>query len=162
MIIFINGNMNSGKSTVSNLLREKIENSAVVEIDELRAFIKQVPIEDAVPINWENAVACIRNFVKHDFNAIIPYPLSENNYKYVVNELSDLGTEILFVTLNPSLDTLSANRGTRELSQREVDRIKVLHEQGIADNNYGLVIDNSNQIPEETVAMILEYIKGNK
>lgn len=162
MIIFINGNMNSGKSTISDLLREKIDNPAVVEIDELRAFIKQVPIEQAVPINWQNAIACTKNLSGHNFNVIIPYPLSENNYQYVTEELANLNIPIYFITLNPSLNVLSKNRGTRELSQREVDRIKVLHEQGIADNSYGLVIDNSNQTPEETVAEILEYIKGSK
>lgn len=154
--------MNSGKSTISNLLREKIENPAVVEIDEFRCFIKHLPVEETVAVNWENAALVARNYHNHGFNVIVPYPLAHKYYEYLQKELSDLSDHIYYVTLNPPVDVLVTNRGERELDDREIGKIQSLHERGIADNSYGLVIDNSNQTPEETVVEILEYIKGDK
>ena len=39
MILFINCSINSGKSTIAKLLAKKIKNSAILEIDFLRAMI---------------------------------------------------------------------------------------------------------------------------
>ncbi len=39
MIIFINGSINAGKTTIAKILAEKIPQTANVEIDELRNFI---------------------------------------------------------------------------------------------------------------------------
>jgi len=61
MIIFINGPVNSGKSTTAKIVVEKIPNTALVEIDTLRSFIEWMPLKDAIEINLENAVISERN-----------------------------------------------------------------------------------------------------
>ena len=65
MIIFINGSINSGKSTIAKLLTQNIPQTANIEIDSLRHFIDWVEIDKAIPINLENAVLLIKNFVNH-------------------------------------------------------------------------------------------------
>ena len=75
MIIFLNGSINSGKSTIAKLLAEKLGNSAIVEIDSLREFIDWMPLDKSIPINLENAVAVTKVFVKNNLNVIIPYIL---------------------------------------------------------------------------------------
>ena len=65
MIIFISGSINSGKSTVAKILAEKIPRVANIEIDSLRSFISWLEIDKAIPINLENAISVIHNFVKH-------------------------------------------------------------------------------------------------
>ena len=65
MIIFISGSINSGKTTISKILTQKIPNTANIEIDNIRAFIDWLDIEKAIPINLENAVLIINNFAKH-------------------------------------------------------------------------------------------------
>lgn len=87
MTIFLNGSINAGKSTVAKLLAKELPNVALVEIDSLREMIAWMPIDEAVPINLENAVSVIRNFAKRDLNVIVPYPLSEKNYQYIMNGL---------------------------------------------------------------------------
>lgn len=158
MIIFINGSINSGKSTVSKLLSKKIGNCAILEIDELRNFIEWMPLEQSIPLNWENAFLLIRNFVKNKINVIVPYPISQKNYERIINSLNDFKNDIYFFTLNPSLDIVSQNRGERNLDEWERERIKYHYGIGINNPTFGEVIDNSKQTPEETVEEILEKI----
>ena len=160
MIIFINGSINSGKSTVAKLLARQIPNAALIEIDVLRAMIEWMPLEQAIPLNLENAVSVIKNFSKNGLHAIVPYPLSKRNYEYVVKELSPL--EIKTFTLAPSLENALSNRGDRELDEQEKDRIKHQYEMGIHTPDFGEVIDNSDMNPEETVKIILNKIKYEK
>lgn len=44
MIIFLNGSINSGKSTVAKILANNISDVALVEIDALRFMIDWMPI----------------------------------------------------------------------------------------------------------------------
>lgn len=154
MIIFINGSINSGKSTVAKVLAKKIEKPAVVEIDSLSEFIEWMPIEERVPINWENAVLIIKNFVAKKFNVIVPYPLSQKNYEYVMSQLE--GKEkILVFTLNPKMEKILENRGERILTEEEKERIKYHYSIGINHPSFGEIIDNTHQTPEETAGTIL-------
>ena len=157
MIIFINGSINSGKSTISKLLQHDLENTAVVEIDSLRAFIEWMPIEQAIPINLKNAASIIKNFVKQGLNVIVPYPLSQDNYNYFVENLDGL-TKLIFITLSPKLDTVLKNRGDRDLSEWETNRIKHQYKIGINKPDFGEIIDNSEQTPKETIDIINRYI----
>ena len=158
MIIFINGPINAGKTTVGKLLKEKIGNTALVEIDSLREMIDWMPIEASIPLNLENAVSVIKNFVNRGLNVIVPYPLSKENYEYMRNSLEDLNTKMHFFTLAPELESALRNRGNRELGEDEKERVKHLYKIGIASPSFGEVIDNTHQTPEETTDYILNRI----
>ncbi len=82
MIIFLNGSINAGKSTVAKLLTKELPNTALVEIDAFHEMISWMPIEQSIPLNLENAVSVITNFAKKNLNVIIPYPLSQKNYDW--------------------------------------------------------------------------------
>lgn len=156
MIIFLNGSINAGKTTVAKILAKKLSNTALVEIDALREMIDWMPIDEAVPINLENAISVIKNFSKRNLNVIVPYPLSQDNYDYVVNELKDVNTKIYFFTLAPKIEKALENRGIRKLNDSERERIKHHYNVGINNPSFGIIIDNTNQIPEETVGEILK------
>lgn len=158
MIIFINGSINSGKSTVSKILSEKLGNTAVIEIDHLRYFIYWMPLDKSIPINLEGACLLIKNFNKYGLNVIIPYPLSQNNYEFVINDLKDL-KNMHFMTLNPDIDEVLKKRG-RDLSDKELDRIKYHYEIGINNPKFGTIIDNTKQTPEETADEILKVVNN--
>lgn len=159
MIIFINGNLNSGKSTVSKLLAEKIGNCAIVEIDHLRSFISWMSIEDAVPLNWENAICVIQNFVKRGLHVIVPYPLNQQYYEFVQKELAHLEIPKYFITLAPNIDVLLTNRGARELFQEDIDRIKILYDRGIDNSSFAHKIDNSNSTPDQTLSEVMAFLR---
>ncbi len=158
MIVFINGSINAGKTTVAKLLAKDIPNTALLEIDSLRNMIDWMPIDKAVPINLENAVAVIKVFCGRGINVLVPYPLSDKNYNYIMNELKDINTDIFTFTLSPNLEKALTNRGTRELDDWERSRIQYLYSIGIHNPTFGEVIDNSNQTPEETKSYILSRI----
>ena len=160
MIIFINGSINSGKSTIAKLLIKDLPNTALLEIDSLREMFDWMPIDQAVPINLENAVSVIKNFVSRNLNVIVPYPLSQKNYDYMISNLNDLNTKIFVFTLSPKLEKVLTNRGTRELDDWEISRIKHHYDIGINNPSFGEIIDNSDQDPQETVEYILSKIKS--
>lgn len=158
MIILINGSINAGKSTVARLLANALPNTALLEIDALREMISWMPIDKAVPINLENAVSVITNFSKEGLNVIVPYPLSQKNYGYIVNALKDLDTKIHVFTLDPKLEKALTNRGTRELDEWEKERIQHHYSIGIHNPTFGEIIDTSGQTPEETAGYILSKL----
>ncbi|MDE1975538.1 MAG: hypothetical protein KGI49_03465, partial [Patescibacteria group bacterium] len=158
MIIFLNGSINAGKSTVAKLLAKRLPDCALVEIDALREMIEWMPIDRAVPINLENAVAVIRNFVGRKMDVIVPYPLSQKNHDYLTDELKDLDTDIRVFTLAPRLEKALTDRGGRELSDWEKERVKHHYDIGIHSPSFGEIIDNSDQTPEETAVYILKKI----
>ena len=158
MIIFLNASINSGKSTIAKMLANSIPNVALVEIDALRSMIDWMPIDKAIPINLQNTVSLIKNFTSHDINVIVPYPLSEQNYDYMMSELKDIDTKIYTFTLSPKLDKVITNRGNRELNNSEVERIKYHYDIGIHNPSFGKIIDNTEQTSEEIAKIILSKI----
>lgn len=159
MIIFLNGSINSGKTTVAKILTDKISNTALLEIDNLRQMINWMPLEEAIPINLENSISLIKNFSNRRLNVIVPYPLSQKNYNFIMDGLKDLDTKIYFFTLAPKLEKVLTNRGNRELNDSEKERIKYHYNIGIHKPTFGEIIDNEEQTPEETAELILEKIK---
>lgn len=159
MIIFINGSINSGKSTVAKLLASELPNTALIEIDTLREFIGWMPLDRAISINLENTVSVIRNFVKRGLNVIAPYPISQKNYIFLMKELESLSQKIFIFTLSPKLEVVLADRGERKLSESERNRIQYHYKIGIHQPTFGIIIDNSLQTPSETVQIILDTLK---
>lgn len=155
MIIFLNGSINAGKSTVAKLIAKELSDTALIEIDALREMISWMPIDQSIPLNLENAVSVITNFAKRNLNVVIPYPLSEKNYDFLMENLKDLNANIRVFTLAPQLDKVLTNRGTRELDDWERERIKHHYAIGIPTPSFGEIVDNSNQTPEETAQYIL-------
>jgi hypothetical protein len=159
MIIFLNGSINSGKSTVAKLLVKELPKTVLVEIDTFHEMIEWMPIDEAIPLNLENALTVIRNFFNRGLNIIVPYPLSQRNYDYFIAGLKDLDIENHVFTLAPKLEKTLTNRGTRELTDWERKRIQHHYDVGIHKPSFGEIIDNTDQTPEETVKIILNKIK---
>lgn len=82
MIIFISGSINSGKTTISKMLAQKIANSARIEVDDLRNFIDWMPLEQSIPIDLKNTLSITKNFINYNLNVIIVTPLSKNKFEF--------------------------------------------------------------------------------
>lgn len=102
-------------------------------------MIEWMPIDKAVQLNLENAISVIRNFATRGLNVIVPYPLSQKNYEYVMESLKDLDTSIRVFTLAPRLEKAHTNRGARELSDHEKDRIQHHYKIGIPNPSFGQI-----------------------
>ena len=158
MVIFINGSINAGKSTVAKLLSQKIKNTVVLEIDALRDMIPWVPLEESIPMNLENAASLIHNFKKAGFNVIVPYPLSRKNFDFLREKLGKDFEDCRFFTLSPALETAAADRGERKLNDWEKERVKYHYGVGINKPDFGDIIDNTHQTPEETTDLIFKSL----
>ena len=159
MIIFINGSINSGKSTVSKILAKELPNIALIEIDVLREMIDWMPLEKSILINLDNSISLIENFSRKGLDVIVVYPLSQKNYEYITSKIKDLNEKIYCFTLAPKLEKALSNRGTRDLNELETERIKHHYDIVIHTPSFGEIIDNSEQSPEETAKIILDKIK---
>ena len=162
MIIIINGSINSGKTTVAKLLSEKIGDTAHIEVDKLREFIDFMPLDkEVINLCLINAALITKTFVDNNLNVIITYPLTKENYDFLIKELNKLNTKIYTFTLSPDLDKVLKNRGERKLSNWERDRIKHHYDIGIHKPEFeSIIINNTNQTPEETAQEILKQINN--
>lgn len=159
MIILLNGSINAGKSTVSKRLCELLPRTAHVEVDGLRDFIAWMPLEESIPINIETAIAVAKVFVRRGLNVIFSYPLRPEDYEIILSEFAELGVPVHCVTLRPRLEVSLTNRGARQLTDWERSRIPYHYETRLNQPDFGVIIDNSEQTPEETAREILQLIE---
>ena len=158
MVILINGSINAGKSTVGKLIADALPQTALLEIDVLRDMVAWMPLETSIPLNLSNAVSIIKNFAAAGLNVVVPYPLSEANYAYLVASLGPEKIEVRAFSLAPRLDVALTNRGTRVLTDAERERVHYHYNKGIPTPTFGTIIDNSEQSPEETSRIIMDEL----
>ncbi len=141
----------------SRVLLQRSPFGTHIEVDLLHDMVDWMPLEDAIPLNLKNTLSLTLNFIKEDINVIITYPLSKTEYEFF-NKNLPLEVERFFFTLNPRIDYTITNRGSRELTEWEIERIKFHYSTGINNPGFGIIIDNTIQSPEETISDILYYI----
>ena len=156
MIIFINGSINSGKSTVGKLLAEKLGYN-FVEFDDIRHTIPEPDIDKALPTVFEKGIKLLNNLIKSNKSVVVAYPLDQRNYELLCKKLIELPK---IVTLSPKLDVALSNRGCRKLDDKERERIKYHYKIGINNPKFGYIIDNSDLTIEDTVCSILTLISN--
>lgn len=159
MFIILNGPQNAGKTTIAKLLQKSIPQLAHVEVDGLRQFIYWMDGKDAFPLSIENAVLVAKNFSKKGLGVVLTYVFSDKQLNATVENLKETGKPVYIFTFSPKLEIALTNRGTRELPNYVKERIKYHYQIGINKPSVGVIIDNTNQKPEETVKIILSYLE---
>ena len=165
LILNINGPMNSGKTTVSKILINLLPNATFIEVDELMSDEEQEKLGLTLQQGWrerhKRLNAKLQELKKsREFETVIfAYPIADNTYQDW-KALEDEQTHFLNITLAPSLEECSKNRGTRELDDWERNRIKEMYEEGYQNRPYSdFIINNDNQTPEETAEIIKGFIE---
>ena len=163
-IVNINGPINSGKSTVSKLLIKKLDNALFVEVDDLLSDEEQEALGLHMEAGWTERTNRLNKLVneykktkRYDI-IVFAYPISKNLYDEW-KSFEDKDTSFTNITLAPSLEVCLTNRGQRELASWEINRIKEMYDEGYHNREFAdLIIDNSNQTPQETVDVILMFL----
>lgn len=165
LIININGPINSGKSTVSQILVRQIPSTHFIEVDDLLSDEEQISLGLSLKEGWQERVNRLCKIIENEKqlkrfeNIIFAYPMTEklfNEWK----KWEDATTKFVNITLAPSLSVCIKNRGMRRLSDAEVCRIKEMYQEGYHNSKFAdLTIDNSNQTPNETVHQILLFLR---
>ena len=157
-LISISGSINSGKTTISQVLLQRLPNSAHIRGDWVRHFVPWLPLEDAVPITIRNIASISANFLDAGIDVIVDYPLSRPDYEWLTSAVGAKASSRHAFVLSPRLEVAQSQRGERVLSEWEVSRIGYHYASGLNNPGFGQVVDNSEQTPEETATLILEAI----
>lgn len=162
-IINIGGPINSGKTTVSKILAARLPNSVFIEVDELMSDEEAA----AMPLFRDRIHERLRRLYaaidKHILDGVLDYvifayPMYPDTFN-AVSEIVARRADFVVVTLSPDMDKCRTNRGTRELTEWEVGRIKEMFDEGVSTfAKSDLFIDNTDQTPDETVTAIISHI----
>lgn len=167
-ILNINGPINSGKTTISKLLQKKLPKSFFIEVDELLSDDEQKKLSLSRKEGWaerlqrlDKIVVQEKKLLRYEY-IIFAYPMTEKVYhQWMLWE--DNCTRFINITLAPNMCICLQNRGTRELSETEKARIKQMYLEGYhCSKHANLIIDNSEQTPDETAKEVLNYLDGIK
>lgn len=163
-IININGPINSGKTTVSKLLQEKLPDCLFVEVDELLSDEEQKELNLSREKGWVERLKRLNEIITQEKkiqryeNIIFAYPMTGKTY-HQWKLWEDENTKFINITLAPKLDSCLQNRDERKLSAQEKERIKQMYQESYNCPEFSdLVIDNSTQTPIETLDYILNFL----
>ena len=164
IILNINGPINSGKTTVSKILVNLLPKAIFIEVDELMSDEEQDKLGLSIEQGWterqrrlNEKLLALKQLREYE-TVIFAYPIGEESYK-TWSSLADKNTRFLNITLAPSLEECLKNRGTRELTDWERNRIKKMYEEGYQNRSYSdFIINNDNQKPEETAKIIKGFV----
>ncbi|AYG01289.1 hypothetical protein [Lactococcus allomyrinae] len=163
-VININGPINSGKSTISKLLLERLPNSIFIECDELTTDEAFLSFTDRISARLHKLYTLLEQLITEAQleTIIFAYPM----YLETFDKISTITVgraDFVIITLSPSLESCMTNRGTRELDEWEQHRIQEMYKEGVAEfEKTDLFIDNTEKTSGQTVEIVLEYLKKKK
>ncbi|HEY1645770.1 MAG TPA: shikimate kinase [Candidatus Saccharimonadales bacterium] len=156
MIVFINGSINSGKTTTGKALANKLS-AEFVDVDDLNDRIPNFDLSKDIPKSIALAIDEINNLTSNGNTVVVAYPIRKEDHDQIIEGLN--GKEIIFITLSPQLEISQSKRGNRELTEWEVNRIKYHYDTDISNPGFGEIIDNSDLSVDETVERIIDIVK---
>lgn len=159
MLVFISGSINSGKTTTTKALAERL-GAAFLNVDDLNDTIPNFNLATDLDKSMDVTIQTINNYAEVGKDVIANYVVREKDFLRFANEIKTFPQ--IVVTLAPRLEVAQSNRGERILSEWEVSRIKHHYDVGIASPNFGYIIDNSNLTVDETVDAIVDIISKEK
>jgi hypothetical protein len=158
VVIYLNGPINAGKSTVGKLLIEMIPRSVLIEIDDLSAPVG-MSLEESIKPLLSDAAMLAAEWHRRGFSPIVVWPISEQDHAEFVARLSAVGAVVRTFTLAPKLEIALSNRGSRELTEWERSRIRYHYAQGIHCPSFGTVVDNSDEAARRTAERIVQRLR---
>ena len=156
MLVFISGSINSGKTSTSRALAERL-GAAFINVDDLNDTIPNFNLATDLDKSMDLAIKTINEYTKQDKDVVANYVVRQKDFDRFANEIETRPQVI--ITLAPRLEIAQGKRGDRELSEWEVSRIKHHYDTGIASPKFGHILDNSELTIDETVDRILNIIK---
>lgn len=162
MVIYIDGPINAGKTTVGRMLAGHLPNAVHIEVDHLRHFASCLALEEAIPFALEDTLSLTGNWIRRGYDVVVTWPIDARNHVRFAEAIAGLGVSLVTFTLLPRREIALKNRGKRVLTDGEKRRIGEMYETMYADGGVGVLIDNSQLSLEETVQRILHYLSDKK
>jgi cytidylate kinase len=157
MLIFISGSINSGKTTTSKVLADKL-NAVFINVDDLNDSISNFNLATDLDKSMDLAIKTINEHLSVGKKVVANYVLRQKDYERFAKEIKT--NEQYIFTLAPRLAVAQSKRGNRTLTEWEISRIKHHYDTGIANPRFGYIVDNSDITIDETVTKILNIVCG--
>src|SRR5688500_18665341 len=147
MLVFISGSINSGKTTTSKLLAEKL-GADYLNVDDLNDLIPNFNLATDLDRSMDLAIANINESLDAGRSVVANYVVRQRDFDRFESEIHTNRQYV--ITLAPRLEIAQSQRGRRVLTDWEIERIKHHYDTGIASPKFGHVIDNSDLTASET------------
>lgn len=155
ILVFISGSINSGKTTTSKLLAEKLD-AALINVDDLNDTIPNFNLATDLDKSMDLAIAKINEYLAEGKDVVANYVVRQQDFDRFAKEINT--KQQFVITLAPRLEVAQGKRGDRQLSEWEVARVKYHYDTGVASPAFGHIIDNSDISLEETVERIRKIV----
>jgi predicted kinase len=155
VLVFISGSINSGKTTICRALADEL-GAVCLNVDDLNDTIPNFNLATDLDKSMDLAINEINKYLDDGRDVIANYVLRPKDFDRLQKEV--MTEEQFVITLSPRLEVAQSNRGSRALTDWEIQRVKYHYDTGIATPNFGHIIDNSDLSVEQTVRKILGII----
>ncbi len=158
--IWISGSINAGKSTIAANIHKLIKKSVNIECDVLRHFAENDSLRDIGNFVLVDALDLAKKWSERDYLPILTWPLYGQGLEDMLSYSKKLDLEPVLINLTTDKNIAKQNRGERELTEWELNRIEYMYAtENIHKPKLGFIIDNSNQSLAQTTAEVMESIK---
>ena len=169
-IYLITGLMASGKSTVAQLLAQRLEKAVHLRGDVFRRMIvsgredmRENPPDEAVDqlyMRYQMTADAAKSYYDHGFSVII----QDNYYGPALTHMLEFMGDypVSVIVLCPNCETILKREKAREKKGYAGFDIEPLYTAFMEETpRIGLWMDNSNLTPQETVEWVMDTIKEN-
>ena len=162
-LYIITGPAGVGKSTISNIIAEKLSKSAVIEGDEIYHMVRGGYVSawkegNQLGIFWQNSIDLMINFLKEGYDVVFNYIVHKEdvtNIKKALEKIPEL--KIKFVVLMTDEKTIIKRDNLRPEDCRMGERSLVLLDSFKKQNfDKKFVLDTSKLSEGETADIIME------
>lgn len=155
-VIWLNGTIGAGKSTVGEALADLIPCARYLDGDDYVG-------PESLPHTrrWRMAVdTLVRSIIQrgHFKTLVIAYPLDARDYARLRAACGKAQRGLLVVNLAPPLNMILRGRGGRLLEPRERDRVRVMRSEGYHRRPFArLTLPNVESPPVKTARRVLQF-----
>ncbi|MGI0133527.1 MAG: hypothetical protein ACREBW_01020, partial [Candidatus Micrarchaeaceae archaeon] len=144
--------------TTARALAEKL-GAACVNVDDLNDTIPNFNLATDLDTSMDLAIQEVNQRLAAGQDVVANYVVRQRDYDRFANEIHT--TRQYVVTLAPRLEVAQSQRGSRALTDWEIQRIQCHYDTGVASPVFGYIIDNSDISLEQTVRKVMGILSGD-
>lgn len=157
-VIFLNGPVNAGKSTVGPLVAARLSQAVWLDGDDHGAD-PSLPLAD----QWEAAHRRIEAAIAAltEGTLVVGYPMDLALYERLHEKADKAGARLLVVTLSPPLEVALSDRGARVLTDAERARVAQMYDEGYQARPFSDMLLNTARLSPDECADDIVALAAN-